>query len=195
MKNKITIVFFALLLVIVVFMVSPWTPSIRTPHPRELAIVSILNQRKEFADLVVQRYSSLPKGSTQEVRRLYRDAQLKFNGIIEQIGFGADSHSIPIDEISKNIPDAELAYNQLYNYIEPSKHKQKMGQRLAITSRQLGTTPKDEYISPAIENSVVDIGEIGNFIRAVNEIAGKKDIYESIAKRIEKYRWAPFSEK
>jgi hypothetical protein len=174
---------------------SPWTPSNRNPPPKELQIVSVLAKSKEFADQVIQEYSTLPKDNTQEIRSLYKDAQSKFNTLVELFGYGADNRRIPLDTISEKIPEAEIAYKQLYNYIIPPKEKRSIDQKTTKTEWPNNYPPMTNYHLQLNEQGFSPVPESGELARAFNEIVGQKEIYEKIAKRIEKYRWAPFPEK
>ncbi len=197
MKNTFAIIgaFSICFILYILYLNSPVTPSNRNSPPKELNIVGILSDRKGFADQIIKDYSNLPRDNTQEVRRLYKSAQIKFNTIIELFGYGADNRLIPIDIISQKIPEAEIAYKQLHNYITPPEQKQSIDQQ-TIKSEWLGSIHPMAKLGKGIgkEDSVA-IPEAGALARALNEIVGQKEIYEKIAQRIEKYRWEPFPEK
>lgn len=173
------------LIAYIIYLNSPWKPGNRKLSREEIKVISILAERKIFAEQILQENSPLPKNMTQEIRNLYKDAQLKFNKIIELYCIGADNNSIPIDEINKELPDAEYAYQQLYN------------KRMAYRNKQ-----KEEMISAEVDKAFTmgqfdasNSIDFGGSIEKIHDIATERENYERSCKRVARYRWDSFPEK
>jgi hypothetical protein len=172
-----------LLLIYVGYLHSPWTPSVHSSTKNEITLVSTLSKRKDFADNIIQEYSTLPKNTTQEIRTLYEDARENYNAIIELFGLGADGNSIPIDSINNKVPEAEQAYRKLVDYIAIISDKQKKEPKAA----EPASAARSLHM-----NGIRKESSLGETLKALNEIVGKREIYSRISKRVQKYRWDPF---
>lgn len=175
-----TIVFFVLITIILCYYSSNRTPSTEENH-----LLQVLVQRKTYADQIINMRHSFFTKDPNKIVELYNEAQIEFNSFIQVIVSNLDQGSFPIEEIEKRLPEAELKYSNLKKYLE------KNDARIDNSSPRFPNRGDISLLNKTQPSLTPNI-DPEKMLKGLNDIVGRRELFDRYSQQFEKCRWKDF---